>query len=163
MTCRLLKTVCLVVLAFIASACSRNSADSHHQQVDAGDAAMNSAIETARSTTGKFVAAFRDRPPGSANFYVKKPFRVRDGKWEHMWVEVLSMQNDVMTGRVANEAQETTEVKLGDLVKVRLSEISDWKYNNGRKLVGGYTIRYFIERMTPAQRAEFLKSADFEL
>jgi uncharacterized protein YegJ (DUF2314 family) len=80
-----------------------------------------------------------------------------------MWVEVLSMQNDVMTGRVANEAQETTEVKLGDLVKVRLSEISDWKYNNGRKLVGGYTIRYFIERMTPAQRAEFLKSADFEL
>jgi uncharacterized protein YegJ (DUF2314 family) len=48
-------------------------------------------------------------------------------------------------------------------VSVNITEISDWKYQQGKKLIGGYTIRYFLERMTPAEREEELKAAGFEL
>ena len=54
-------------------------------------------------------------------------------------------------------------MKNGDSVSLNITEISDWKYQDGKKLVGGYTIRYFVDRMSPKEKAEFLKEAGFEL
>ncbi len=64
---------------------------------------------------------------------------------------------------VANEAEETREVKIGQIVSLKGSEISDWKYQDGRKLIGGYTIKYFVDRMSPKELETFLKQAGFEL
>ena len=80
-----------------------------------------------------------------------------------MWIAVLNEENGVIKGRIANEAEETREVKMGQTVSLKISEISDWKYQDGNKLVGGYTIRYFVERMSPKERQAFLKDAGFEL
>ena len=55
------------------------------------------------------------------------------------------------------------EIKIGQKVSLNISEISDWKYIDGKKLVGGYTIRYFYERMSPKEREDFLKEAGFDL
>jgi uncharacterized protein YegJ (DUF2314 family) len=46
---------------------------------------------------------------------------------------------------------------------LNISEISDWKFIDGKRLVGGYTIRYFYERMSPKEREDFLKEAGFDL
>ncbi|WP_026840943.1 DUF2314 domain-containing protein [Citrifermentans bremense] len=34
---------------------------------------------------------------------------------------------------------------------------------NRCKLVGGYTIRYFVDKMSPPEKAEFLKKAGFKI
>jgi uncharacterized protein YegJ (DUF2314 family) len=80
-----------------------------------------------------------------------------------MWIEVVEEERGVLKGRIANDAEDTREVKIGQMVSVKISEISDWKYQDGNKLVGGYTIRYFIEKMSPKERQAFLKEAGFEL
>jgi len=80
-----------------------------------------------------------------------------------MWIKVLEENNGVFNGVVANEAEETREVKMDQKVSLNISEISDWKYIDGKKLVGGYTIRYFYERMSPKEREDFLKEAGFDL
>ena len=52
---------------------------------------------------------------------------------------------------------------MGQQVSLKLSEISDWKYQKGKKLVGGFTIRYLADRMPPKEREALLKEAGFEL
>lgn len=52
---------------------------------------------------------------------------------------------------------------MGDVVSVKISEICDWKYLNENKLIGGYTIRYFVNKMSPKEKESFLKEAGFEM
>ncbi len=124
---------------------------------------MNAAIEKAKASTDEFVTAFHAKKPGTKEFYVKKPYPTPSGEQEHMWIEVLEERDRVLKGRIANEAEETREVKLGQTVSLKTSEISDWKYQDGRKLIGGFTIRYFVERMPAKEREAFLKDAGFDL
>jgi len=153
----------LTVAVFVVAGCSRSKEGDNYAPVAAEDAAMNTAIEKAKATAGDFVRAFHARQPGTADFFVKKPYPTPAGGQEHMWIEVTDEQSGVLQGTVANEAEDTREVKIGQKVSVKLTEISDWKYQEGKKLVGGYTIRYFIEKMSSKERAAFLKSAGFEL
>lgn len=149
----------LVLLAF--AGCSRSSGN--FSAVSDDDAAMNEAIAKAKATSGQFVEALRARKPGTKDFYVKKPYKTPDDGHEHMWVEISAEKDGVLEGTVANEPQHTTEVNWGQKVSVDLSEISDWKYQDGNKLIGGYTIRYFVNQMSAAEKQEFLAQAGFEL
>jgi uncharacterized protein YegJ (DUF2314 family) len=152
-----------VVVVCALPACSRSKEGDNLVNVRAEDAAMNAAIGKAKSTVSQFVAAFHAQKAGTKDYYVKKPYPTPSGGHEHMWIAVLEEKEGVIKGRVANEADETREVKNGQTVSFKVSEISDWKYQDGKKLVGGYTIRYFVEKMPPKERAAFLKEAGFEL
>jgi uncharacterized protein YegJ (DUF2314 family) len=153
----------LVAALLVFAACSKSKEGDNYTQVASKDVAMNAAIEKAKSTVDDFVRAFHTQKPGTKDFYAKKPFSTPSGGIEHMWIEVLEEKNGVLTGRVSNEAEETKEVTVGQMVTLKVSEISDWKYQDGVKLVGGFTIRYFVERMTPKERDVFLKQSGFEL
>jgi uncharacterized protein YegJ (DUF2314 family) len=154
----------LIVVAFsLLTGCSRNQEGDNFTHVQSEDAAMNAAIADAKRTAPDFFLAFHTQKPGTKDYFVKKPYPTPSGSKEHMWIAVLKEDKGVITGRIANEAEETRDVKIGQMVTLNVSEISDWKYQDGNKLIGGYTIRYFIERMPPKEREAFLKSAGFEL
>ena len=54
-------------------------------------------------------------------------------------------------------------VKFGQTVSVKLNEISDWKYLDDKRLIGGYTIRYFYDRMSQDEKKIFLQEAGFAI
>jgi uncharacterized protein YegJ (DUF2314 family) len=143
--------------------CSRTKEGDNYTHVETDDAAMNAAITKAKATVNEFVQAFHSQKSGTKDYFVKKPYRTPAGEQEHMWIEVHEEKDGMLTGVVANEAEDTKEVKMGQKVFLKTSEISDWKYQDGRKLIGGFTIRYFVEKMKPAEREAFLKEAGFEL
>ena len=151
------------VAALTFMSCSRSKEDGNYTHVESGDAAMNAAIEKAKSSVDQFVAAFRAKKAGTKDFYVKKRYPTPAGEQEHMWIEVAEVHDGVLKGRIANEAEETREVKIGQMVSLKTSEITDWKYQDGRKLIGGFTIRYFVEKMSLKEREAFLKEAGFDL
>uniref|UniRef100_C6DZF3 DUF2314 domain-containing protein n=1 Tax=Geobacter sp. (strain M21) TaxID=443144 RepID=C6DZF3_GEOSM len=159
----------LLVVAGIAmlmgTGCSRSSENETEtfKDVQVQDDAMSAAIAKAKASSSKFLRAFHAQQPGTKDFYVKKPYPTPAKTHEHMWVEVAAEKNGVISGVIANVAEETREVKLGDAVTVNVGEISDWRYLNGNKLVGGYTIRYFVDKMSPQEKTEFLKKAGFEM
>lgn len=124
---------------------------------------MNAAIADAKRRVGDFISAFHEQKPGTKDYFVKKPYPTPNGGQEHMWIAVLEETNGTIKGRVANDAEETREVKMGQTVSLKVSDITDWKYQDGKKLIGGYTIRYFIQKMSPKEREAFLKEAGFEL
>lgn len=143
--------------------CSRSNEGGNYVDVKDDDAAMNAAIAKAKATSAGFITAFHAQKSGTKDFFVKKPYRTPKGSQEHMWIEIHEEHDGVLKGVVANDAEETREVKMGDEVTLSISEISDWKYQDGKKLIGGYTIRYFVDRMSPKEREEFLKENGFEL
>jgi uncharacterized protein YegJ (DUF2314 family) len=49
------------------------------------------------------------------------------------------------------------------VVSVNPDEISDWVYIKNGKLVGGYTIRAHYNELTPQEKQEFNRSADFQM
>lgn len=157
----------LLIFAGIAmlmgTGCSRKaeSEADNLKAVQREDHAMSAAIAKAKESSADFLRAFHEQQPDTKDFYVKKPYPTPSKNNEHMWIEVAAEKNGVISGVIANNAEETREVKLGDAVTVKISEISDWRYTKANKLVGGYTIRYFVDKMSPLEKREFLKKAGF--
>ena len=160
---RLLSTIFAVLLLLSATSCSRSKEGDNYQHVGDDDAAMNAAITKAKATADDFVKAFHAQKPDTKDFFVKKPYPTPAGEQEHMWIEVIEEKGGVLHGIVANEAESTRAVTNGQAVTLNLSEISDWKYADGKKLVGGYTIRYFYDKMSPKEKLEFIKESGLEM
>jgi uncharacterized protein YegJ (DUF2314 family) len=163
-----MKKALLIIMAValsIGASCSRSveNETETYKHVQNDDQAMNAAIKEAKESSAVFLRASHTHKPGTNDFYVKKPYATPSKDNEHMWIEVTKEENGVLSGVIANEAEETREVKMGDVVSLNLSEITDWKYMNGKKLIGGYTIRYFVSKMSPKEKSDFLKEAGFEL
>src|SRR5262245_49277313 len=125
----------VTMMSVAIAGCSSSKEGANYTHVSASDAAMNAAIEKAKSSSGDFLAAFRAQQPGTSEFYVKKPYRTPSGGVEHMWIAVSSEQNGELKGRIANDAEDTREVTMGQPVSLKISEISDWKYQKGKKLI----------------------------
>jgi uncharacterized protein YegJ (DUF2314 family) len=152
----LLLTIFTAILSVSFVGCSRSYKEgSNYQHVSDDDAAMNSAIEKAKASSDDFVKAFHAQKPGTREFFVKKPYPTPSGEAEHMWIEITEEHNGVLKGVVANEAEETHEVKRGQAVFLKILEISDWKYVDGKKLVGGYTIRFFLRQNVTERKRRF--------
>ena len=62
-----------------------------------------------------------------------------------------------------NKPDFTNEVKFEQRVSLNISEITDWKYLKGKKMIGGYTVRYYINTLSPEEQKAFLKSTGTEL
>ncbi len=62
-----------------------------------------------------------------------------------------------------NRPQFITDLKIGARVSVNPDEVTDWSYVEDGRLVGGYTIRVLYSELTPAEKEDFEKRADFHI
>lgn len=141
----------------------RDSRDSHYVHVKSDDAEMNAAIAQAKATFPQFVSALREKKPSCRDFGVKKPYATPSGGQEHMWIDDVAEVDDAFEGTIVNEAYDTIEVRNGQRVRFSAAEISDWKYVDGNVLVGGFTIRYFVNRMSPEEKKALEKEIGCEI
>ena len=112
--------------------------------VGADDPEMKAAEAEARRRWPEFLAAFARRQPGQT-FAVKVP--IRDGdSIEFLWLTVLGVENDVISGKVDNEPVQLTNVKLGSRVRLKRQVLNDWLYTDGGKMVGGFTVKVLQAR-----------------
>jgi uncharacterized protein YegJ (DUF2314 family) len=93
---------------------------------------------------------------------VKKPF-VGKGNVEHIWLSDVTFVGGRFQGKVDNEPVSIPGLKPGQVVSVNPDEISDWVYIKNGKLIGGYTIRAHYNELTPQEKQEFDRSADFQM
>lgn len=126
------------------------------------DPKMLAAIEKARSTVDEFVVALQSPKPSYSMFAVKMPLKHADGQ-EHIWVSQIRFKNGKFEGAISNDPVHVKNVRMGQVVEVPKTDISDWMYVDGRKLVGGYTMRALREILPPNERKEFDKTAPFEM
>lgn len=111
--------------------------------VEASDARMNAAIAEARATLPDFLSAYRSGRFDAASFVIKYPL----GGWEHIWVDITSIDKDVVNGRLSNVPAQPA-YRQGQVVRVPLTDISDWAYRDERGvMVGHRTTRVLLPQM----------------
>lgn len=122
--------------------------------VESANDEMNFAITKAKETFPEFEKAFQSDNPNFENFTIKQKFETSDGGGEHIWIGDLKFKDGQYFGIVQNEPIDVKEIKLGDSVKVSLTNMSDWMYNDKKIVKGAYTIKVLRKYMTEEEKNE---------
>jgi len=130
--------------------------------VKSDDPEMDSAIHASKATLPEFLHVFEQQDTATSDFALKVHYD--DGKEsEHLWLANLSTQNGKLYGVVSNLPEFTTAVKEGETVEVDTSKVSDWKYVQQHRLVGGRTIKVLRNHLSPEERKELDASVDYKI
>ena len=122
--------------------------------VEASDAEMNAAIETARKSIGDFWRQFEDPDLGVDGFALK--VRILDGETvEHFWLIEIERSAFEFSGIINNEPNSVMTVKLGQRYVFKEADISDWLFRRNGKIVGNETLRVLFKSMPPEEAAEY--------
>ncbi|MFN9717357.1 MAG: YegJ family protein [Planctomycetota bacterium] len=131
----------------------RNSLNVPVVKASSADPDMEQAVEEARQTWPDFVRAYQKKEAGTESFSVKFAFDAPEDK-ELMWVEVTSIDDEFVTGRLANDPVWVKDLKLGSKVRRQVSEVSDWMYLRDGRMVGGYSVQVLIKRRQAEEKQE---------
>jgi uncharacterized protein YegJ (DUF2314 family) len=126
------------------------------------DPGMAAAKAAAAATLPEFLrrlAAPGVNPEESA---VKAAFPVPGGT-EHVWIGRIRYEDGEFVGTLDNEPRADIGVQAGNIVRVQQSQVSDWKLVEHGQLVGGFTIRYFRDRMSARERAALDAALPFRI
>lgn len=128
----------------------------------ADDEGLAAAKAQATATLPAFLQRLSAPGVDRATTAVKAPLVVPNGT-EHVWLSNIRVEGHEFLGTIDNNPRPETGKRAGDLVRVRQSEISDWKVIENGQLVGGFTIRYFVSRMPAKQRAALIANLPFAI
>jgi uncharacterized protein YegJ (DUF2314 family) len=115
---------------------------------------MNIAQMEARKTYPEFLKALQNGCKGCEHFFVKMRFSYGDGNGEHIWIEDLRIVNGKVWGLIANIPENIKNLKYRDTVEVIEKDLSDWKYVQNGKLIGGYTLRVIYKKMSDKEKIQ---------
>lgn len=104
-----------------------------------GTADLSAEIAEAQRRFPEFVAAFKDAPDKS-DFIIKFHF-LEEGvaHCEHMWVQPEEIDESTVTGRLLNQPRWLRRVREGDLVTMKVEDMSDWGMIQGDTAAGFFT------------------------
>jgi uncharacterized protein YegJ (DUF2314 family) len=124
-------------------------------QISREDMEMNDAIKKAQNTLNNFTSAFQSKDLNLSRFFVKVRFSNSEAV-EHIWVKLISTDNNKLLGIIDNLPNDIQTVEPGDTINIDISKISDWMYTDSvnHKIYGGQTIRVLRSRMTADERTE---------
>lgn len=114
------------------------------------DPRMKAAVQEARRTWAEFEKAFAKKARNTESFNAKFPFPSKE-QTEFMWVEVTSIKGNVVTGKLGNDPVWAKDLKLGDEVKAKVSDLADWMYLQDGEMVGGYSVKVLMEQQQEEQ------------
>jgi uncharacterized protein YegJ (DUF2314 family) len=124
--------------------------------VRTADAEMNAAIARARDTLPTFWASCDAPKPTETGHALKVRFNV-GAEVEHIWLsDVEKLSDGNYSGRFANEPSELLG-SVGDEVKFKQVDITDWMLMRNEKVVGGETIRALLKSM-PKEEADAVRA-----
>jgi uncharacterized protein YegJ (DUF2314 family) len=118
------------------------------------DEEMNKAIAYATTTLPQFTKAFQSNQYDTSTFALKVRFATSTGG-EHIWATHIRMVNGDFYGKVDNLPNSTSQVKLGEQIRLNQDDITDWMYAEKGVLKGGYTIKLLRSRMSEQERQQF--------
>ncbi|WP_269539389.1 DUF2314 domain-containing protein [Cerasicoccus fimbriatus] len=134
----------------------RNTAvhQSNIRSIHNEDPSMEAAIAQARTelpaVTERFVRGELQ------NFTVK--VKVTDGdQAEHMWLSNPTYRDGVFTGTFESEPINVTNITVGQTYSAPVEQITDWMYLENEQMVGNYTLRAMLPRMSFEQANQYRK------
>jgi len=160
--------IIFLFLILILNSCENNTLkkinnpnDSDEYLFESNDKEMNDAILKARMTFKIFEAALKNPKKAQSNFTVKYPFDYEGGQ-EHLWLVDIKIDSNRYFGYIGNDPELAKTIKYNQKVEFKPDSISDWKFFDDKKLIGGYTIKVIYNRMTEKEKEQFMKDNGFK-
>lgn len=155
-----MKRVWLVGFCLFLLACSPELTPT--QASTDGDAGMEAAFEQARATLDLFIEKIETPHPGRTLVAVKTRFFPPGELPQDLWVDQVSYVDGSFRGTMGDDLP-SLRLSIGDKVTVQKEDVLDWAIVEDGKLVGGYTIRLALERMSPEEKERFLETLPYAI
>ncbi len=121
--------------------------------VSATDPAMEAAKRAGRSSLPEFYRHYVSPAADESMFAVK--FDLIPGpETEFIWASVKSYDGKTIIGELAN-APVAEGFTLGQRVTIAAADVIDWQYQKGQRMMGHYTTRVLMDKMTAAEAEEY--------
>ncbi|SRR6266498_211150 len=153
----LVLTLCLLTLA-----CAATPSVMSTPTLFGTDPEMNAAIQQARDTLNTFIEKIATPHADRTIVAVKVRFSPPDGLPQDIWVDGVTYTDEIFRGNMGDDIP-SLRLKFGQKITIDEKDIVDWMIVEDGKLIGGYTIRLAMQRMSPDERERFLKSLDYSI
>jgi uncharacterized protein YegJ (DUF2314 family) len=154
----------ILTLCFLTCACA--PASTLPSANSATDAELESAIKQARDSLGTFVSKLAT-PHANRTFVavfiaVKVRFSPPGELPQDIWIDEVTYENGVFRGDIGDDIP-ALKLEAGETITIPEDDIVDWMIVEEGKLIGGYTIRLAVQRMSPEERERFLETLDYSI
>ena len=123
---------------------------------------MDGAVGKARNSLNIFIEKIATPHADRTIVAVKVRFSPPDSLPQDIWVDGVTYTNGVYRGNMGDDIP-SLRLKFGQKITVDEKDIVDWMIVEDGKLIGGYTIRLAMQRMSPEERERFLRSLDYSI
>jgi uncharacterized protein YegJ (DUF2314 family) len=121
----------------------------------ADDPEIDAAIAKARASLPKFWASLDKPKDNERGFALKVGLTTADGGREHIWIADIKRDGSDISGVIGNAPVNVPMLKEGAKVVFGATEVSDWMFMRGNKIVGNETMRPLIAKMSAAEAAKY--------
>jgi uncharacterized protein YegJ (DUF2314 family) len=153
---KLVFTIC-----FLAFACAPRPTPTAVPTTGA-DPELDAAIEQARGSLDTFIETIATAHADRTFVAVKVRFFPPSESPQDIWVDEVTYSNGVFRGNMGDDIP-SLKLELGKKIIVQKKDVIDWMIVQDGKLIGGYTIRLAVKRMSPEDRQRFLQTLDYSI
>lgn len=152
---KLILTFCLLTFA-----CSPNPSPTSAPTVSGSDAELDAAIAQAHDSLDTFIETIAAPHADRTFVAVKVRFFPPDELPQDIWVDEVTYSDGIFRGNMGDDIP-SLKLKMGEKIAVNEKDIVDWMIVQDGKLIGGYTIRLAVKRMSPQERERFFETLDY--
>ena len=152
----------IVLLCLWMFACVPRPAVSSTPTPSSTDTELEAAIEQARSSLDTFIAKITTPHANRTFVAVKVRFTPPGESPQDIWVDEVTYIDGVLRGSVGDDIP-ALRLEAGEKITVDEEDILDWMIVEDGKLIGGYTIRLAVQRMSPEERERFFETLDYTI
>jgi uncharacterized protein YegJ (DUF2314 family) len=149
---KLIPILCLLIAACLPTSTATSSTD----------AELDSAVRQARDSLDTFVEKLTSPHVDRTIVALKVRFQPPDELPQDIWVDGVTYTNGLFRGEVGDDIPKL-KLEFGEKITVDEEDIVDWMIVEDGKLIGGYTIRLAVQRMSPDERERFLETLDYSI
>lgn len=152
----------MMLLCFSMFACAPTpAATSNSTPLNTGQE-MDAVIQQARASLDTFTSALTTPHADRTFAAVKVRFYPPDGSPQDIWVDEVTYTDGMFRGNMGDDIP-SLKLEAGEEITAAEKDILDWMIVEDGKLIGGYTIRLAVQRMSPEERERFLKTLDYSI
>ena len=152
----------ILALCLLASACAPTPAPVLTTSTPATDTELEAAIGQARDTLDTFIQRLAAPHADRTFVAIKVRFFPPDESPQDIWVDDVTYTDGVFRGYIGDDIP-SLKLEAGERLTVAEKDIIDWMIVEEGKLIGGYTIRLAVQRMSPEERERFFETLDYSI
>jgi len=150
----------ILTLCLLMFACTPSPTATSMLTTVGTDAELDAAIQQARDSLQTFIQAIETPHADRTLVAVKVRFSPPGESPQDIWVDEVTYVDGVFRGSMGDDVP-ALRLEFGEKIAVDEKDILDWMIVEDGKLIGGYTIRLAMQRMSPEERERFLESLDY--